>query len=294
MFARLVLQYLAMKDITINARCKNNLIRSALGATLKRRDETAFELFFQGRLLEVMGRSKERVPGFAPECFDSRCEFKVGDILEIKVVLLAPSTTGTLFLLALRQMFLGHGFRLVAGYAENVFKPGMGYPVADENRVVAVPEFEIKDVIKNYRIEQPVKELALELLTPLRLQRGGHLVSQPTFADIVFACYRRLDNIFRVWTMGTGQMPEEFSELPEDSLTIDSVSETKWHDWYRWQSKKDGQVMAMGGAIGYIRAVCTEPPYLNPFTALLKLGEILHVGKSFTMGNGLLKVGWES
>lgn len=289
MFAKLSLEYVASKDISLKADNKNNLIRSALGATLKRMDEMAYQMFFEGRLFELVGK-KERVAMFAPDCQSGQKVFRLGDSFSFGLTLLGPNTIWPIYIRAFRAMFLEHGFELKAIWAGD--GENRDLVVLDNDASTAVPELTIEQVMANSRIERPINQIQIQFITPLRLVRGSEFVEQPAFADVVFACSRRVENIFSTLSMGQAQPPVEFTGLAEASLSITSTSEVKWQDWYRKQSRSDGQSMAMGGIVGTVTATCDEPPFLNPFIPLLKCGEFLHIGKGITMGNGGIKVSW--
>ncbi|NMB48047.1 CRISPR system precrRNA processing endoribonuclease RAMP protein Cas6 [Candidatus Kuenenbacteria bacterium] len=293
MFAKLSLEYVASKDISLKAGNKNNLIRSALGATLKRMDEMAYQMFFEGRLFELVGK-KERVAMFAPDCQSGQKVFRLGDSFSFGLTLLGANVAWSTYVQAFRAMFLEHGFELKAVWAwSNVSDDNSReLVVLDNDAARAVSELTIENLIDNYRIEQPIRQLQIQLITPLRLVRGAGFVEQPTFADVVFACARRVENIYSTLSIGQAQPPAEFTGLAEASLGINSTSEVVWQDWYRKQSRHGGQSMAMGGVVGMITATCDQLPYLNPFISLLKCGEFLHIGKGITMGNGGIKVSW--
>jgi CRISPR/Cas system endoribonuclease Cas6 (RAMP superfamily) len=58
-------------------------------------------------------------------------------------------------------------------------------------------------------------------------------------------------------------------------------SELRWHDWERYSARQDAR-MTLGGFAGRI----TFAGPLAPWLPLLRVGEVLHVGKGTAFGLG--------
>lgn len=301
MFTKLRFEFVCQAEkAELKGKCKNNLIRSTFGASLWKEDKPAYYAFFEGRLMEGFGGKKFAF--FSPECFETKRVFKKGEIFSFQIVFVGLNTFWADIYPAFVKMLEQAGFSLLGVYAMSSLslldQPEESAFVGNgPKRVTTVPEFEIEEIL-NYRIEQPIRELEIQLVTPVRLERGGELIENPSFADIVFACSRRVDNLFSLF-LGQVKVPKELSGLPEASLAIQSAGVTEWQDWYRKKSKNKkeenppaGGPMVMGGAIGTVKAEKNQPPYLNPYLPLLLAGQCLHIGKAITMGNGLIRVKW--
>jgi hypothetical protein len=302
LFAKLLVEYVCRApQAELKPKNKNNLIRSAFGACLRRHDKITYECFFEGRLTEGLAGRGARLAFFSPECSDTKKVFEYGERLSFQMSVVCPYLFWKEAAVpALPWLFSQHGF----GLSEIRAMPDLALADKPEQwslvmnsqhqRAEAVPEFEIQEILRHYRIERPVESLEIQLASPLRLERSGRLISEPGFADIVFACYRRLKNIYDILFMGREKLLEELAELPQSSLAVRSQTEAKWQDWYRKPNGRAGEEdvkpMVMGGTIGRIRAFFDAPPWLNPFVPLLKAGGFLHIGKGITMGNGLVKL----
>lgn len=66
------------------------------------------------------------------------------------------------------------------------------------------------------------------------------------------------------------------------------ASDLRWHDWERYSARQQTR-MALGGFVGRI----TFAGPLGPWVPLLKLGEVLHVGKGTAFGLGKYRLNEE-
>jgi hypothetical protein len=126
--------------------------------------------------------------------------------------------------------------------------------------------------------------ITLRFLTPTRLVSGGHLVDRPTFQELLrgllrrlsalcyFHCGERLDVDFRGLIAAAGQVRTVAMNL-------------QWLDWERYSARQETR-MKLGGFVGQVR----YEGEVEPFLPFLRLGEIVHVGKACTFGNGRLAI----
>ncbi len=126
----------------------------------------------------------------------------------------------------------------------------------------------------------PRETITLELLTPLRLVSESKLVHRLTFEPLLRRLLRRLDQLALATTGHGLDLP--FTDLVEASRDVRVV-----HDGTRWldansHSSRTGRVTPIGGLVGAI----TFAGDLAPFLPWLVWGEIAHVGKDTTKGNG--------
>lgn len=126
----------------------------------------------------------------------------------------------------------------------------------------------------------PTDAIALELLTPLRLVSDGKLVHALTFDALLRRLLRRLDQLSLITTGAGLDLP--FSQVIEAAGTVRVVrDETRWLD-VSSHSSRTGRSTPIGGLVG--RVVFGGD--LAPFLPWLVWGEIAHVGKDATKGNG--------
>ncbi len=127
----------------------------------------------------------------------------------------------------------------------------------------------------------PVNQVTLRLLTPLRLDiRGKLLQDAPSFRVLMETLLRRL--LLTNYLHCGGEYLDPPEELLHQTEAI-AVAETELH----WQeldrhSSRQQKTMKMGGLRGHI----TYSGDLGPFVPLLRLGELLNIGKSTTDGLG--------
>ena len=157
-----------------------------------------------------------------------------------------------------------------------------------ERRVYAAGAGSLEGTCPVRRIGGPQKEttgqVSLHLRTPTRLKEGGRYTGEIDFPLLVrsllrrssdlarFHCGEELDLEYRDWIDRAGQVRGVGSDL-------------RWRDWERY-SHRQGQKMKLGGLVGRI-GFAGE---LGPFMPLLRLGELLHVGKGTAFGLGRYEI----
>lgn len=121
----------------------------------------------------------------------------------------------------------------------------------------------------------------LRFLTPTRLMVRGRLQEEPDFRPLVFAALRRALELS--WFHHPGApLDWHFRPLLDQASGIRVIAKTlRWHHWERY-SNRQGRKIEMGGFVGMMRLEGD----LQPFTQLLRLAEVLHVGKGTTFGLG--------
>ena len=209
-----------------------------------------------------------------------------GDRLELGLVLIGRAIPlAPYFLAACREMGgqgVGRGrgrFRLERVTAE---APGetAGRVVYDGDRDLlapAVPPWTWDDLGAD---RAPRGRVTLEFLTPTRLRQGADLVVRPEFTTLATALLRRLSVLAEAHC---GVRPEVSAReilASAGEVKVES-SDLRWHDWERYSARQDAR-MALGGFEGRV----TFAGEMAPWWPLLKLGEVLHVGKGTAFGLG--------
>ena len=124
-------------------------------------------------------------------------------------------------------------------------------------------------------------DLTLRLLTPVRILSDERLAKKLDFSLLVRNLLRRCslladlhcDTPWNIDYAGIIGQAEEGVKIAEQQL--------EWTDWERY-SNRHQQRHKLGGLRGLIR-YCGD---LEPFDLLLQLGEVVHIGKNTTFGNG--------
>ncbi len=125
------------------------------------------------------------------------------------------------------------------------------------------------------------KTLVLQTVTPLRLKSDGRLVTSPNLSHIL------LGALFRLRVLSSFYSDEAIDLLSdlelEELLSEVAVKESafRWRDHGRY-SKRQGTTMRLGGVMG--RMVISGD--LNRVYPILKVGELLHIGKNTAFGLG--------
>ncbi len=210
-----------------------------------------------------------------------------GQALELGLVLVGGAIAlAPYFLAACREMAargLGRGrggCRLERAVAEDPEHPGgrVVYEAAGDLLAPAVPSWSAQHL--GLAPRPAPGRVTLEFLTPTRLRQGADLVVRPEFATLATALLRRLSVLAEVHC---GARPDADARLAlrSASAVVVQRSDLRWHDWERY-SARQGARMALGGFVGRI----TFAGDLDPWWALLRLGEVLHVGKGTSFGLG--------
>lgn len=124
--------------------------------------------------------------------------------------------------------------------------------------------------------------------TPTRLKyQGKYLQEAPPFHVLFRALLRRVSSLSyffggRPWDIDYRGWIEKAKQVRLEAADV------RWQDWERY-STRQRRYMNLGGVLGRLtyRAAPALGGDLTPFLPLLRLGELLHVGKGTSFGNGL-------
>jgi len=125
------------------------------------------------------------------------------------------------------------------------------------------------------------EQLELELLSPLRLQSQGQLVTQPpSFLELLLACTRRVRLCAKAFAKLS--VPALAShQLAQARRVRLEAAETSWFELVRY-SRRQEQAMRLGGLVGALR-YGGDWSWAWPW---LRLAPLLGIGKLVTMGFG--------
>jgi CRISPR-associated endoribonuclease Cas6 len=122
--------------------------------------------------------------------------------------------------------------------------------------------------------------LTLNFLTPTRLVYAEALTTAPDFHMLIRTLLRRLSNL--VYFHCGSELDLNFRGLIAEAQKVETVnSDLSWYDWERYSARQDKR-MKLGGFIGKVM----YRGELEPFLPLLRLGEVVHVGKGTSFGLG--------
>ena len=137
----------------------------------------------------------------------------------------------------------------------------------------------VRDLLQ-WSERSPGNCLTIHFVTPTRLVYAEALALEPDFHVLIRVLLRRLSNLV-YFHCGT-ELALDFRGLITAAEQIETTaSELRWYDWERYSARQDAR-MKLGGFVGRV----TYRGDLQPFLPLLRLGEVVHVGKGTSFGLG--------
>lgn len=131
----------------------------------------------------------------------------------------------------------------------------------------------------NYIIpeEESGKQIRITFITPLRMKFQNQLMRHFNFEAFVKSLIRRISFINTYFNEAEDDIPIYDPKMLECEIKC----QLKWVEKYR-RSLRQNQSMSIGGLMGYIELKNPHPKLLY----LLRIGEIVQVGKQTSFGNG--------
>jgi len=126
--------------------------------------------------------------------------------------------------------------------------------------------------------------ITLEFLTPTRLRQDADLVVRPEFGTLASALLRRVSVLAEAHCGARVALDARTLLAGAGDVKVASA-DLRWHDWERYSARQRAS-MALGGFLGRI----TFAGSLGPWLSLLRLGEVLHVGKGTAFGLGKYRI----
>jgi len=122
------------------------------------------------------------------------------------------------------------------------------------------------------------------LETPLRLKHLNRLQAELPFHLLIRALLRRLAALYN--RFGSGEPPLDYRGLVARAQVVKIASSNLgWHDWRRYSNRQE-QAMLLGGMVGEV----TYEGELAEFLPLLRLAEMIHLGKATAFGLGKIRI----
>ena len=151
------------------------------------------------------------------------------------------------------------------------------------NNYYSINDFTYKDSYKDERFL-----VNLKFITPTRIIFNEKLVSEPEFHIYVRNALRRISNLnffHCINDAGKLELELDFNHYIEKSLDISSKKSLKWYSLDRYSNRQKTH-MKLSGFIGDISFENVPYEYLW----IIKLGELIHIGKNTTFGHGKYSV----
>jgi hypothetical protein len=133
----------------------------------------------------------------------------------------------------------------------------------------------------NGQTDKPSNRLTINFITPTRLKFNNALAIDFTFRMLIFKILRRVLELAHFHVPGAS-IDWEFHDLLVAADAVKVVHRNlRWVDWERRSNRQKTEMM-MGGFVGEM----VLEGDLAPFVELLRICEIVHVGKGCVFGNG--------
>ena len=216
---------------------------------------------------------------------EEKREYHPGEELSYRLILLGKAIKYVPhFIYAFEEMSkrgLGYkrsSFHLARVYSTNSLGSRLVYSYQD--RIVREEKIFYNELVFPIPSSLP-ERLKILFITPTRLIYNSRLSRVPEFHILVRSLLRRLSLLSYYHSRG------EFTELDFKSLIDSSLrvkflsSKVKWQSWERYSNRQKRKIN-MGGFIG--EAVYSKG--WQNFYQLLKIGEIIHIGKGAVFGLG--------
>jgi len=130
-----------------------------------------------------------------------------------------------------------------------------------------------------------VRHLTLHFRTPARLKHADRFVEgPPPFHVVIRALLRRVSSLSYFYGGQRWDVDYRGWIARAEAVQIAQAA-VDWVDWERYSTRQE-RTMNLGGIVG--RVAYTGD--VAPFLPLLRLGELVHVGKAAVFGNGRFEV----
>jgi hypothetical protein len=136
------------------------------------------------------------------------------------------------------------------------------------------------------QVPPPPEAIDIELLTPLRSKRKGHLLGPREFqaGDLLRQLWRRVHELAAAYDSTPEKLSLSAPRSRADCFDADSRVQLRWSDWTRYSSRQHTR-MQMGGVVGKLQLRGARDD-LAQWWPLLWVGQWLHLGKATSMGLG--------
>ena len=220
---------------------------------------------------------------------DGRDVLEAGEALEIGLTVFGSANRWLPYLVVALRAFADRGLGPTRGRLRLVRVTALSvsgrHDVFDATRDVIVPSTEGVRLPQLLRPgDGEARRVRIRFLTPTTLKRDGKLVERPSFADVTCRLRDRLSSLAAFF--GDGALEMDFAGVGRVAASVRTVEcQTEWLRRTR-RSSRTGDVHELSGFVG-------EAVYegeLGGWTALLRMGEAVHVGTYAVWGNGRVEM----
>ncbi|MBF0487858.1 MAG: CRISPR system precrRNA processing endoribonuclease RAMP protein Cas6 [Nitrospirae bacterium] len=218
---------------------------------------------------------------------DRKTIYKSGEEISFGLTLIGRAVTYLLYFISAFDEFGKNGIGKGRGEFElkEVVCDGGNTIYDDKHKVVNGFNPSYLTFSCDAEVESTTKSLKLVFLSPSRIIYGGTLVVNPDFHVIIRQLLRRV-SLLSYFHCSIDPSKWDFKGLIELARGVKVTHKRiRWYDWQRYSSRQDTK-MSMGGFMGEM----TLSGKLEPFRQLLRLGEVLHIGKGTSLGLGKFKI----
>lgn len=271
--------------------CKNGCLN---------KDECAYATLFEDGIVPANKVLKQYQNPPKPFIFDSplrgKTLFSKNEELHFDLILMGNAMAYFPFFLAsmrrLGELGMGwnHGkFKLIKIIAEDLINEKVAAVFdfsQDDPNINQEVSFSLGQLFDKYRDEYDnVNEIEVSIVTPLRMKRlcneNWHLIFRTLIKNIL----TRSSNIAYAYCNF-----DEFYQFPEIINQAGAVriadEDLIWEDWRNARLKMKNPDSKLGGFRGKIK----YRGDITPFWPILRLGEVMHIGKNTTFGLGRIQV----
>ncbi len=278
---------------------KGSTLRGAFGHGLKKvsctlrnqdcsncllRQSCAYSLIFATEKLENGRIAARPHPYILNLPTENKREYQQGDELRFNLILLNGATEFLPHIVyTLEEMShsgLGKGSKSGAGkFLLSSIHSGDDtiYDVA--TKMLKRPSV-IPDLSLSKETPAPCSQVALHMLTPLRIKQGGRFMRNVTFPAIIRAALRRISSLEKYY--GGGEPPLDYRGLCQEAENVEIINtRARWQDYKRYSNRQENTMM-FGGLLGKVEFAGN----FQSFLPILSYGQKINLGKQTAFGLG--------
>lgn len=155
----------------------------------------------------------------------------------------------------------------------------------EENKVLSAPIKTMPIKLPKESETKKIERISLNFITPTRIISEEKITKEPNFNLLIRQLIRRI-SLISYFHCSIDTTKWDFKNIIEKAKDIETIkSQIQWFDWERY-SNRQKRKMNMGGFKGTI----TFEGKISQFIPLLKIGEIIHIGKGTTFGLGKYEI----
>lgn len=220
---------------------------------------------------------------------DGRTHYAAGELLTFRLVLIGRAINALPYFIVVFQRLGEQGLgpdRARYALAEVTFVDpvtAQPTPILTDGRFVPMAQEQGVSVAA-LMADAPapaLDTLTLHFLTPTRLKYDDQILQTPPPFHVVIRTLLRRVSSLSYFHGGQRWETDYRGWIARAETVTTSAAAVAWHDGSRYSTRTQ-QRMPLGGLVGSV----TYAGDLTPFLPLLRLGELIHVGKNAVFGNG--------